>query len=93
MQYFLDSMIYLLAILGIILTTITFLEMLIQKRTIQNSYRIFHKNNENNKNIEVVIHIENLSEEEEKNLVKKINENQEIKIREIANSIVIQKEK
>lgn len=93
MQYFLDSMIYLLAILGIILTTITFLEMLIQKRTIQNSYRIFQKNNENNKNIEVVIHIENLSEEEEKNLVKKINENQEIKIREIANSIVIQKEK
>ena len=46
MQNLLESCIYLLAIMGIIFTTISFLEMFIQKRINNNSYRIFNKNNE-----------------------------------------------
>lgn len=95
MQCLLNSIIYLLAIMGIIFTTITFFEMFIQKKTINNSYRIFNKNNEDNnkERVEVVIHIENLDEKEEEKLVKKIVEKNEINLKEIATSISIQKDR
>lgn len=106
MQCLLDSIIYLLAILGIIFTTITFFEMFIQKRIINNSYRIFSKNiennnkekdinniNYNNKKIDVVIHIENLDKKEEKDLVRSILENENINLKNIATTITIQKDK
>ena len=96
MQYLLDSIIYLLAIMGIIFTTMTFFEMFIQKRTINSSYRIFNKNNENNinnKKVEIIIHIENLDEKEEEVLIKQIEEEKKINLKEIATSILIQKDK
>ena len=95
MQYFLDSIIYLLAIMGIIFTTITFLEVFVQKNVINNRYQIFSKNyNKNsNKKIEVVIHIENLNEIEEEKLIKEIKEKNENNLKEIATSILIQKDK
>ena len=91
MQNLLESCIYLLAIMGIIFTTISFLEMFIQKRINNNSYRIFNKNNENNKSIEIIIHTENLTEIEEKELIEKIVQKRKIDLQEIATSIVIQK--
>ena len=79
--------------MGIILTTITFFEMFIQKKSINNSYRIFNKNNENNnkKKIEIIVHIENLNEVEEKELVKKIVGEKTVNLKEIATSILVQK--
>lgn len=91
MQYLLESCIYLLAIMGIIFTTISFLEMVIQKRINNNSYRIFKRNNENNKSIDIIIHTENLTEKEEKELIEKIVQKQKIDLQEIATSIIIQK--
>lgn len=91
MQVLLDSIIYLLAVMGIIFTTISFFGMFTQKRIINNSYRIFTKNNENNKNIEVIICIENLDINEEKELVEKISNEKSINLKEIANLITIQK--
>jgi len=91
MQYLLESCIYLLAIMGIIFTTISFLEMFIQKRINNNSYRIFNKNNENNKSIDIIIHTENLTESEEKELIEKIVQKSKIDLQEIATSIIIQK--
>lgn len=93
MQYLLECIIYLLAIMGIIFTTMTFFEMFIQKKSINNSYRIFNKNNENNnkKKIEIIVHIENLNEVEEKELVKKIVGEKTVNLKEIATSILVQK--
>lgn len=91
MQILLDSIIYLLAVMGIIFTTISFFEVFVQKRIINNSYRIFINNNENNKNIEVIICIKNLNEEEENELIEKIIKSKNINIEEIANSVIIQK--
>lgn len=91
MQILLDSIIYLLAVMGIIFTTISFFEVFVQKRIINNSYRIFINNNENNKNIEVIICIKNLDEEEENELIEKIVKSKNINIEEIANSVIIQK--
>lgn len=91
MQILLDSIIYLLAVMGIIFTTISFFEAFVQKRIINNSYRIFINNNENNKNIEVIICIKNLDEEEENELIEKIIKSKNINIEEIANSVIIQK--
>ncbi len=91
MQILLDSIIYLLAVMGIIFTTISFFEVFVQKRIINNSYRIFINNNENNKNIEVIICIKNLDEEEENELIEKIIKSKNINIEEIANSVIIQK--
>lgn len=93
MQILLDSIIYLLAILGIILTSITFFEMFTQKRIINNSYRIFTVNNENNKNMEVIVYIENLDENEEKILIDDIKKNKCIKLDETITSVIIQKNK
>lgn len=93
MQIFFNSCIYLLAILGIIFTTITFFEMILQKKTISYGYRIFKGNNENNKKVDIVIHIQNLNKKEEDLLVEKILKKQDMNIKEIATSISIQKDK
>lgn len=94
MQCLLNSIIYLLAIMGLIFTSMTFFEMFIQKKTINNSYRIFSNNNENNnKRIEVILQIEGLDKNEEENLIKSIIEKKDINLKEIATSILIQKNK
>lgn len=93
MQLFVETIICLLAILGIIYTTITLFEMFIQKKQINNYYRIFNKNNENNnKKVEIVIHIKNLDKKDEDLLVKKILNNKEIDLKEISTAIIIQKD-
>lgn len=93
MQIFIETSICLLAVLGIIYTTITLFEMFIQKKQISNYYRIFNKNNENNnKKVEIIIHIKNLDKKDEDLLVKKIIDEKEIDLKEISTAIIIQKE-
>lgn len=93
MEYLIETLIYLLAILGIIFTAISFYEMFDLKKYINNTYRIFSKNNINkNKNIEIVIKLKGFDEIEEKELIDNINNNENINLKEISDNIIIEKE-
>lgn len=93
MEYLIETLIYLLAILGIIFTSISFYEMFDLKKYINNTYRIFTKSNINeDKNVEVIIKIKGLDESEEDKLIKCIKDNETINLKEISNKIIIEKE-
>ena len=90
MEYIIETLIYLLAILGIIFTSISFYEMFDLNRYINNTYRIFSKDDDENNKIEIIVKISGLNELEEENLVKKIKGDNNLK--ELANKIIIEKE-
>ena len=90
MEYIIETLIYLLAILGIIFTSISFYEMFDLNRYINNTYRIFSKNADENKKVEVIIKIYGFEESEEEDIVKKVKENESLK--EVADKIIIEKE-
>ena len=93
MGYLIETLIYLIAIFGIIITSISFYEMLDLKKYINNTYRIFSKkNNDKNKKIEILIKIKGLDELEEKDLIENIKNNEGINLKEISNNITIEKE-
>ena len=93
MEYLIETLIYLLAILGIIFTSISFYEMFDLKKYINNTYRIFSKNNFNkDKDVEVVIRIKGLNDLEEKKLINHIKSNKTINLKEISNKIIIEKQ-
>lgn len=89
MEIVIEILIYIVAIFGIIITCISFYEMYDFKKYINNTYRIFSKKSSGEKNIEVIIKMEGIEEEEEKAIINKINSDDIVK--EIANTIVIQK--
>lgn len=93
MECLIETLIYLLAILGIIFTSISFYEMFDLKKYINNTYRIFSKNNFNkDKDVEVVIRIKGLNDLEEKKLINHIKSNKTINLKEISNKIIIEKQ-
>lgn len=93
MEYLIETLIYLLAILGIIFTSISFYEMFDLKKYINNTYRIFSKNSiDTTKNVEVIIKLKGLDEIEEKELIDNINNNKSINLKEISDNIIIEKE-
>lgn len=93
MQCLLDSLIYLLAIMGIIFTTITYLEIFHQKNKYCNSYRIYSNLKNKKERVDVIIKLQNADEEKEQEIVNYIKENKNINLKEIADSISIQKDK
>lgn len=87
MQCLIDSLVYLVATLGIIFTTMSFYDMFFYgKRT----YRIYSKVANEDKNVEVVIKLRNLNDKEEEDIVKMIRESESVNLKEIANCIIIQ---
>ena len=87
MQCLIDSLVYLVATLGIIFTTMSFYDMFFYgKRT----YRIYSKVVNEDKNVEVVIKLRNLNDQEEEDIVKMIRESESVNLKEIANCILIQ---
>ncbi len=93
MQCLLDSLIYLLAIMGIIFTTITYLEIFNQKNKYCNSYRIYSNLKNKKERVDIIIKLQNVDEEKEQEIVNYIKENKNINLKEIADSISIQKDK
>ena len=93
MQCLLDSLIYLLAIMGIIFTTITYLEIFNQKNKYCNSYRIYSNLKNKKERVDIIIKLQNADEEKEQEIVNYIKENKNINLKEIADSISIQKNK
>lgn len=93
MGYLIETLIYLLAIFGIIFTSISFYEMFDLKKYINNTYRIFSKSSTNiDKKIEVIIKIKGLSELEEDKLIECISDNNGVNLKEISDNIIIEKE-
>ena len=92
MECLVEICIYLLAILGIIFTSISIYEMFDLKKYINNSYRIFTNNKfSDNKKIDVIIKLEGLNDEEIKDLVDDIKDGS-ANLKEISNNIIIEKQ-
>lgn len=93
MEYLIETLIYLLAILGIIFTSISFYEMFDLKKYINNTYRIFSKNSiDKSKNVEVIIKLKGFDEIEEKELIDHIYNSESINLKEISDNIIIETE-
>ncbi|MDD3304465.1 MAG: hypothetical protein PHP54_06090 [Clostridia bacterium] len=86
-----ETLIYLLAILGIIFTSMTFFEMFTGNNTMNKSYRIFSKKKKRKEKVEVVIKLNGIKEEREKELTRLIQEEENVNIKEIADIITIEK--
>ena len=90
MEYLIETLIYLLAILGIIFTSISFYEMFDLNKYINNTYRIYSKDECGNKKVEVVIKMYGVDELEEEKIVKILKEDNNLK--DVSNKIIIEKE-
>ncbi len=90
MQCLINSMIYLVAIMGIIFTTLTLFEMFAQEKK-QSTYRIYNKCGEFDGKVEVIVKLKCVEEEEEKKIVKMIKGNEKIDLKDIASCIIIEK--
>lgn len=89
MQYLIETLIYLLAILGIIFTCISFYEMFDINKYISNTYRIFSRKSEGDKKVKIIVKIKGFDEKEEEVLKEKISGN--IELKELSNDIIIEK--
>ena len=67
MASLIETLIYLLAIMGIIFTSITFIEIFNYNN--YSSYNLFCKKENNEKKVELLINTQNLTEEEEDELL------------------------
>lgn len=90
MECIIETLIYLLAILGIIFTSISFYEMFDLNRYINNTYRIFFKESNNKKNINVTFEIKGFNDNEEEDIIKEISNN--IELKKLVNKIIIKKD-
>ena len=85
-----ETLIYLLAIMGIILTSISFFEIFNYKN--YPSYRLFNKNSMKNKRVEIVINIENMKEEEEEELIDTLLNGEYTNLEDIVDCVRIEKD-
>ncbi len=67
MANIIETLIYLLAIMGIILTSVSFFEVFNLRN--YSSYKIYEKKSMNKKRVEIVINIENMNQEEEDEVI------------------------
>ncbi len=87
MQCLIDSLVYLVATLGIIFTTMSFYDMFFYgKRT----YRIYSKTSNEDKSVEIIIKLKKVNEKEEEEIVKMIQESECVNLKKMANYIIIQ---
>lgn len=91
MYSLLETLIHLLAIMGIIFTTVSFLGIFNSNIIYQNSYRFCSRNNMKDKKIEIVICVENLTEEEEAEILDTILTGNYTDIKDITNSVKIER--
>lgn len=85
-----ETFIYLLAIMGLIFTSISFIEMCNYKN--YNCYKIFNKNREKDKRIEVVINMENIDEEEENDILDKLLNGEYNNLEEVVDCVRVEKD-
>lgn len=87
MECLVNSLIYLLAIMGIVFTTMSFWEMFRIKSSDKIEERIYGKGN---KKVQIIVVLEEENEESDA-LLSKIRSGDAINLKENANTIIIQK--
>lgn len=90
MQSLIETLIYLLAIMGIIFTSVSFIEIFNYRN--YSTYRIFSKNGMKNKRVEIVINIENMDEEEEDDIIEMLLKGEYTNLEDVVDSVRIEKE-
>lgn len=91
MEYLVEVLIYLLAILGIIFTSFSLYEMFDMNRYFNRSYRIYTKKSKDQKRVDIIAKIQGYDEIAEKELIESLKKDQ-VNLKEISNSILIEKE-
>ncbi|MEG0872883.1 MAG: hypothetical protein RSE00_02970 [Clostridia bacterium] len=91
MESIIETIIYLLAILGIILTSISFFDIFTYTNLANKSYTILGKNSMKKGRVEIVINISELSQLDEEVLLKKIQKGEFENLIDIVDSIHVQK--
>lgn len=90
MEIFIETMIYLLAILGLILTSISFCEMFNKEKYENNIHRIYKSNKNKDGKVIVTIKLDNISEEIEDKILDKIKNENSFEILEYVDDIYIE---
>ncbi len=90
MEIFIETMIYLLAIVGLLLTTISFCEMFNMEKYENNIYRIYTSKKNKDGKVEVTIQLDNISEDIENKILEKIKSEDSLDILEYVDNIYIE---
>lgn len=90
MEIFIETMIYLLAIVGLLLTTISFCEMFNREKYENNIHRIYTSNKNKDGKVEVTIQLDNISEDIENKILEKIKSEDSLDILEYVDNIYIE---
>ena len=92
MQYLVDSLIYLTAIIGIIFTTISIYEIVnLKKEDIKSKSRVYTYSKCFKRNIEIKITFNNFDEENDSKIVEMIENDEKVNLKEIADYIIVEK--
>lgn len=93
MEIFIETMIYLLAVIGLILTCISFCEMFSKEKYINNTYRIYKAQKNHKGKVSVYIKLSDMVDEElEDEMLQRIKEENNLNIIEVADEIYIENE-
>lgn len=84
-----ETLIYLLAIMGIIFTSITFIEIFNYNN--YSSYKLFCKKENNEKKVEIIINMHNLTEDEEDELLDILLEGNYTDLEKIVDTVRVEK--
>ncbi|MNI42105.1 hypothetical protein D3C73_963820 [compost metagenome] len=87
MEILIETIIYLLAIFGIILVFTSSYEMIRYTNILKNTYSLF---NRKAKRVEIIVRVYDLDEEEKNNLIEKIKNGDYEKIEEIVDDVKIE---
>ena len=90
MDGIIETLIYLLAIMGIIFTSMSFFEVFSNRYT--QNYKIFSKNNMKNKKVEVIINLKNIDEKEEEEIVDVLINGEYNNLEDVVDAVKVQKE-
>lgn len=89
MASLIETLIYLLAIMGIIFTSITFIEIFNYDN--YSSYNLFCKKENNEKKVELLINMQNLTEEEEDELLDVLLKGDYTDLEKIVDTVRVEK--
>ncbi|MEG2645965.1 MAG: hypothetical protein RSA08_02920 [Clostridia bacterium] len=89
MQILIETVIYLLAIMGIILTSMSFFDICIYKNIAASPHVVYNKRSNVPANVSIIIKFENIDDKKRKIITKKIFKGDFENIEEIVDSIKI----